>query len=804
MPEFKGQLGALIQDIEAFRITDAVCEFRTSSTVEESISREPFSEQALKKLINDLKKPSLTEFEIEWMLNEHLTWATASFPKEKATKAFENLVNNYEFAKNNPSQSNQPIQIAINFNGTNNTIHTKKNKNDELIEAHKDKFNFTLQVPGVGSSATLTGDPIGLLEKEMKKYKDIPNHPFRELFDAIKPTWYQRAARVLFGGLVRKFRIINGNGTFYASLYAAMKVYELHQQHPESPINLNVFGHSRGSVSALFFNLIIKKLQDTGHLTMPISEVQVLNDPVPGGDLSKPNDVKKALKDGAFNRYKRLKLGFVNDDGLVNALQNSSQPGFIKNSLITYPVGETRVLFSPLHKITFDKATRSTTVLIPGSHNESVFGDYAVALYSLGMRKESRLIAGNISPVRDNHRRRHIASFYQYLTNLFIKYSESGPEAPPFQYCINKEESNKLLETYAKFMVEGYAKHILTDNYVVLQTDQARNPASLAIKKASMPQYFMDSLHEAIFEEQYPKLYKHFKNKGNAEGIQSNPELNTEFKKLPISMKRVLMYHAPNQEPKEPTKPKAIDSKAPFGYLLSGLFGLMSRFWKLFTRQSFGYERIPLKDRYRETDSKPDEKIRPAFNKLSMDKSLKYIKEDAKCSTSKIFDEIHKYKHKLEDKMHGTRVLSDKRKAVLESKIRLLNELEYYELKKPKETLTTQSAQLPTPLYFFYEKAPELMAVYTHSRKLQAIWHSNELDKMGSLDDQMGLLDFYQIVTNDQTAQLTDLGLAEFQELNQKKQRIEGYLGRKVTQVDDIDGIEEQIREQCGISLKPR
>lgn len=776
MPALEITLEGFIGKIEEFAKNPLVEQFRKSSKVKGSISKDPFSETELTKLIEKLKNPKLSTFEREWLLKEHLLWASASFPNEKATILFEQLLNENVLQAIESKKDGQAIQVAINFNGTNNLIQTKKNRNDELIEGNP--YDFKIQIPGVGSSPTLKGDPVGLVEQEMKKYKDDKNNPFSKILESIKPRLSDRLARALFGGLVRKMRILRGNGTFYASLYAAMKVYELHKQYPDRAINLDVFGHSRGSVSALFFNLILKQLIDNGSLSPTISVVQALNDPVPGGDLSNPDDYKNSLKDHAFDRFKSLYPDFAKGAGMVEALHQTTQPKLVKKSLITYPVGETRVVFAPLLSIPFDEATQSNTVLSPGSHNEPVYGDYAVGIYSLNLRKESAIIANNISSVQDNHRRRHIAIFYKHLTELFLNYSKTDT-TKPFHECLEVNKAKQLIETYAKFMVEGYAKNILTDNYLLLQTNQARDPMSL--KGSSMPQYFMDNVHENLFKVQYPSLYESLKTKQSVDLIKSNPE----FKDLPISMKRVLTHKNQTVEPTQLPKPKTVDSKLPLGYLASAFLGLKKRFWNLFNRESTAYARIPLETRYREDKAEAAaEKTRPLFNKLPM-KKLKYL-----ASTTKMFD-LMEHKKAIENELHNNKLkLSKHEKNFRLKKIELIDMLEYY-----KEKSGTDNPKLPTPLYLFYQKCPDLLPVYLASPQLRKMWHCDELDKECPLEEQISLLEFYQVVENKKDGPIADLSLEDFKKLNREKSDIEKHIKRKIKHVDDIDGREEQIRD---------
>lgn len=743
------RLQQLIEKIQAFSRHDVVKQFNESSKAKKSISVNPFSVTALNTLVNNLQKNGLSTFEQNWLLEEHLVWASASFSNEKATALFGRVINENKLTPVTLSDSvtiDPTIQVAINFNGTNNKIHTKHNRNDEVIDANH--YDFKIQVPGVGSERTLAGDPVGLVEKEMIKYQDNKEHPFHLLFETIKPAWYKQAGRVLFGGLIQNMRIRNGNGTFYAAIYAAIKVYEIQRQYPDRTLKLHVFGHSRGSVSALILNFVLKILMDNKALG-PVTVSLSLNDPVPGGDLSKPSGYKHLLKDDAFEHFKQLFPDFnLKGNNLVQALMESEQPEFVQKSLITYPVGDTRLMFSPLGKIPFNPNTESTIVLTAGSHNDPVYGSYPLSLLSLGLTEHKGYIARNMSTVPDKYQRRNIAIFYKQISQFFSEYSREESQTDFPEWLIENNKAYLLLETYPKFMVEGYATNVMTETYAVLQTDEARNPSILV--KPKLHRYFMDTLHEALFKKRCPTLYDLLNDNPFYDVIREQEE----FKTLPLSMKRVLLSEYQKNTESANKKPKVIDSLIPLKYLSEGLFGRKTRSKQLFTRQSYaeGRKRIPLMARYREEE-------RVESNDLFLTKlPIKPIK-NLECTYKK--DLVAILKTNIELKLRNPKLNEYEKRFKLKT-LEIIGMLQYYENKK-----------IPTPLYLFYQKCPELLPVYLDS-PLRQLWFCQALDEICPLEQQIELLERYH---DDSKEPIEPVTIEKIKELKEAHARSTSKLG---------------------------
>lgn len=717
-------LDRFLEEINVFSQSQAVLNFNKSTFVKQSISENPFSKEALQNLKEKLQSRQ-DRFEQQWILEEHLLWAKASFQKKSVCVKFEQLLSKplQDLKKNfTPELKNKNnIQIDINFHGTNNKIHTKNNTNDHVIN---ELFsNFKIQVPGVGSSDSLTGDPVGLFEVEMHKHRNDKDHPFKDLFKMLKPTWYVRLARFLFPGFVQKWRIRHGNGCFYAAIYAATKIYEIRRRYPNQPLQLNVFGHSRGSISALILNFVLDAMEMNN-----ITVNQSLNDPVPGGVLEKAKARQQMLKDGAYKKFQHAFKHFgLNNSYLVEALINTPQPKLVKKSLLNYPVGDTRLMFTPLTKIKFHPETHSTIVLCPGGHNDPVYGRYPLGLLSIGLTEKTGVVARNLSNIPEKLQRDNVARFYKNLLSLHTQYGRSNTQDVFHEWLAKQRETAIfLIEAYARFMVHGLPAYLMTDSYAILQTNQSRTPELL--DNTALPQYFMDNFHEQLFSQLWPDVYHSIRTepKQSKEVIQTTND-------LPLSMKRILLHklNKESMESKPPkTFPKTIDSLIPINYFIEGLFGRKHRKNKLFLREPYAHamKRISLKERYREnsTITKPKSLLR----KLPI-KDLKYLNSVYNAQ------EILKYKKDILERQQEKLPVFEKKR--LEKTLELIEILEYYAKKN-----AATGGEVPTPLYIFLQKCPDLFQIYCDS-PLRKFWYCPKLDELSTLENQIAQLNHYEI-----------------------------------------------------------
>lgn len=277
-------------------------------------------------------------------------------------------------------------------------------------------------------------------------------------------------------------------------------------------------------------------------------------------------------------------------------------------------------------------------------------------------------------------------------------------------------------------MVNGVSAHLMTDSYALLQTSQSRNPDLM--QHSNFPQYFMDAFQENLFKTLWPDLYRAVENKS-----ENLNDLIQRASDLPLSMKRVLLYQIKNEDskyaPLHRTSREIIDPTCPMDYLFEGMWGRKKRAEKLFTRAPFSHaiERIPLDQRYR--TSSTHEKPQCLLLKLPI-KPLKYL--DTVCDLTAILA----YKNDISTKLR-TNSLTSFEKMTLKKTLELIDILGYYADKN-----AGTGGQVPSPLYIFIQKCPELLQVYCDS-PLRKWWHCPQLDKIASLEHQISILNHHEV-----------------------------------------------------------